>query len=99
MGLESGGGDRESMHASMVNLKGIASVTTRPNAQVGNFPPLPCSAGGGIFRFDASHCSTQLSVATPNCLRCLNNATRASQGVCFLEPVVQRGQHASLRIR
>lgn len=72
----------------------------KPSAQAGAFPPLPSQiAGGGGFQFDKSACSRLLEVAAPNCLRCLANGTRTSQGVCFLDPPVRRGERADLRFR
>lgn len=69
------------------------------SAQVGDFPPLPAMSSAGTFRFDSRACSPSLHVAAPNCLRCLANATRARQGVCFLEPALPRGEQGQLRIR
>lgn len=73
----------------------------RPSAQAGAFPELPQQVSGAKvgFQFDRTACSRLLEVTAPNCLRCLANATRASQGVCFLHPPVRRGERAELRIR
>lgn len=72
--------------------------TLKHSAQVGSFPPVPASLGKTKFQFDPNYCSSRLDVAAPNCLRCATNATRFSQGVCFLEPAVQRGECAEVRI-
>lgn len=73
----------------------------RQSAQAGAFPALPPQIFGAqaAFQFDTTACSHLLEVAAPNCLRCVANASRASQGVCFLEPPVRRGQRAEIRFR
>lgn len=75
----------------------------RQSAQAGAFPALPFEQISGVraaaFKFDSTACSDLLEVAAPDCLRCVSNATRASQGVCFLEPPVRRGERAEIRFR
>jgi len=80
--------------------------------QRGSFPSLPqpldsavtaaCTAGsfgGARLQFDPRGCSALLQVDAPSCLRCITNATRASQGVCFLDPPVEQGQLTVVRFR
>ncbi|CAK0880733.1 unnamed protein product [Prorocentrum cordatum] len=62
-------------------------------------PPAQHAAAAERFRFDPQGCSAMLDVSAPNCLRCVANATRSSQGVCFLDPPIAQGQVVEVRFR
>lgn len=62
-------------------------------------PPSPDAAAAIRLRFDPQGCSAMLDVSAPNCLRCIANATRKSQGVCFLDPPIEQGQIVEARFR
>lgn len=62
-------------------------------------PPSPDAAAARRLRFDPQGCSSTLDVSAPNCLRCVANATRTSQGVCFLDPPVEQGRIVEARFR
>jgi hypothetical protein len=59
--------------------------------------PISPASGSTNFRFDPNFCSSSLEIMSPLCLHCPVNASRFSQGVCFLEPAVQRGERAEVR--
>jgi len=92
-------GNGRAASAGAAQLRVPTAITGQHfSAQTNNFPELP-QAGSETIWFDSAFCSKALDVVAPNCLRCTSNATRNSQGVCFLGPEVRRGEHASVRIR
>eukprot|EP00927_Polykrikos_kofoidii_P050109 TRINITY_DN44046_c0_g1_i1.p1 TRINITY_DN44046_c0_g1~~TRINITY_DN44046_c0_g1_i1.p1 ORF type:complete len:308 (+),score=37.70 TRINITY_DN44046_c0_g1_i1:506-1429(+) len=88
------------VHSPMAAGSFAGSTAATNSQQMEHVTRLPISSvNANGFRFDPTVCSESLEVITPHCLRCRVNATRTSQGVCFLEPPVLPGQIAQIRVR